>query len=74
MEESSAHFIVLDEFVEAMRRENTCEFRTNYFIGEPMRFYLALDTWVCDPQQVVEVDYCYDCIVPPFVRWSTQRE
>ena len=71
MVETSAHFIDLDDFVAAMRLERACEFRTHYFIDQPMRFFFALDPWECDPDRVVSVDYCYDCDDPPFVRWSS---
>ncbi len=74
MEETSAHFISLDEFVETMRREDTCEFRTHYFIAEPMRLHLALSKWDCDPGRAADVDYCYSCTDPPFVRWNTRFE
>jgi hypothetical protein len=74
MVESSAHFISLDEFVEAMRREGVCEFHANYFIAEPMRLHLALEGWECDPGRTTDVDYCFDCTEPPFVRWNTRLE
>lgn len=74
MEETSAHFIGLDEFVEAMRQEGVCEFHTSYFIAEPMRFHLALEGWECNPGRKTDVDYCLSCTNPPFVHWTTRLE
>lgn len=45
-----------------------CRFRDSYFIAAPLHFFHAIEAWPCERQAQWRVEYCQDCIEPPYVK------
>jgi len=68
--ETSRHFVSLDAVMQALERDGVCRVDTSeYFLTQPLEFYLATHPVNCRSSKVLEAAYCTECADPPYVRW-----
>lgn len=68
MFEVTHHFLPLDDVARHAAEARRCRFRDSYFIAAPLHFFHAIEAWPCERQAQWRVEYCQDCIEPPYVK------
>jgi hypothetical protein len=67
---TSAHFQRLEPLYSVLSTEGICDVRAaDFFLDQPLRFYLATHPATCSPARTLAVDYCPNCSGPPFFSW-----
>jgi len=65
-QDTSEHFLKLEELEERLREDGACEIRASgFFIEFPLAFLRRVRPYPCRPGIWAEVHYCRDCLEPP---------